>query len=85
MSNDCGICGSTDTGSGSWSGAWCNDCGAKEVIDEWQSSDEQPVVKDKRGACDSRQSGNDEVACRWCKGKGTYIHSEGYSVPCHYC
>lgn len=33
----CGICGSYDIGCGSWSGAWCNNCGALEIIDEWQA------------------------------------------------
>ena len=32
----------------------------KEFMGDWKIT--QPVVKDKRGACDSRQSENDEVA-----------------------
>lgn len=36
----CGICGSTNTSGGSWSGDWCNECGAHEIIDEWITLEE---------------------------------------------
>ena len=55
MSEICGLCGSTDIFSGSWSPSRCRDCGATESVMDWYIDESaQPTLAELKAAKDRR-------------------------------